>query len=137
MFQGLSERTRRAGVIEFRFRWLTREPLVLEYDAKEETLTFKHLLPQARRGSEIAGAAQALIEEQSRPGVAPHRRIDRRKAEAEGRVARGHWSLRLQVKGRQHEYAVRKGVNVVNELFTLLRASYPDYLGEVFGLSSE
>jgi hypothetical protein len=137
VFKGFSERKGRTGATEFRFTWLTREPMVLEYDAKEERLTFRHLLPQVPRGSAIAAAVQELVESRSSKRIPEHRRLDPRRVRADGTQYGGRWSLRLQVAPRQHEYAVRKGVNLVNEVFTLLRASYPDYLWDVFGLPSE
>ncbi|HUE89087.1 MAG TPA: hypothetical protein VMO26_23660 [Vicinamibacterales bacterium] len=41
------------------------------------------------------------------------------------------------MKGQHHAYAVQRGVNLVNEIFTVLQASYPEYLSEAFGLAVE
>jgi len=46
-------------------------------------------------------------------------------------------TLSLQVRGRHHEYAVQRGLNLINQLFLLLQASYPEYLIEQFGFSAE
>ncbi|HUE89088.1 MAG TPA: hypothetical protein VMO26_23665 [Vicinamibacterales bacterium] len=43
VFRGFSEKARPGGATEFRFTWLTREPLVLRYDPRGATLTFKGL----------------------------------------------------------------------------------------------
>jgi hypothetical protein len=50
---------------------------------------------------------------------------------------KGALSLTLAIRGRHHEYAVRNALNLVNELFLLLRQTYPDYLIEHFGASAE
>ena len=43
----------------------------------------------------------------------------------------------LFIKGAHREYALRKGVNLIHEIFTALQASHPDYLWEAFGLPAE
>ena len=45
--------------------------------------------------------------------------------------------LVVTVRGRNHAYAVRHVLNLVNELFLYLHESYPEYLIERFGLSPE
>ncbi len=52
-------------------------------------------------------------------------------------VRRGDWSLVVRIRGENHEYAVRKVLNLINELFISLHDEYPDYLIERFGLSTE
>jgi hypothetical protein len=49
----------------------------------------------------------------------------------------GNFSLTLTIRGEHYEYAVRSGLDLVNELFLLLHESYPDYLVQHFGLSSD
>jgi hypothetical protein len=51
---------RPGGATEFRFTWLTREPLVLHYDPHAATLTFKGLLPGVARGSPLLAAVHAV-----------------------------------------------------------------------------
>jgi hypothetical protein len=43
----------------------------------------------------------------------------------------------MTIRGANHEDAVRKLLNTVNELFLLLHERYPDYLVAQFGLSAE
>ena len=50
---------------------------------------------------------------------------------------RGAVSVVLYVKGRHHAYAVQKGVNLVNEMFTLLQVSYPEYVWDALGVPAE
>lgn len=137
MFRGFSEKARRGGAAEFRFTWLTREPLVLRYDPGAETLTFKGLLPGVARGSPLLTELQALVESRHVRSLPAHRRIDRRRVDVECSHWRGAVSVVLYVKGRHHAYAVQKGVNLVNEIFTLLQASYPEYVSEAFGVPAE
>jgi len=53
------------------------------------------------------------------------------------RTGGGAVSVVLHVKGKHQAYAVQKGVNLVNEIFTVLLASYPEYLSEAVGLPLE
>jgi hypothetical protein len=137
VFRGLSEQAGRGGVREFRFTWLTRQPVVLRYDPRRLSLTFKELLPGVACASPLLADVQALIGSKSSRTLPAHRRIDPRRATVTCSCRRGAVSLVREIKGRHAGYAVQKGVNLVHEIFTVLQSSYPDYLGEVFGLPAE
>jgi hypothetical protein len=137
VFRAFSERALRGGKQAFRFTWLTREPMTMIWDQAEGTLTFDELLPDVARASPLLAEVQELVGSRSSRSLPEHRRIDPRRARAECTWRRGTVSVVLHVRGRHQAYAVRKGVNLVNEIFTLLHASYPDYLWEAFGLPAE
>ena len=44
VFRGFSMRPGRGGRRDFRFTWLTREPIVISYDRTARALIFKRLL---------------------------------------------------------------------------------------------
>lgn len=137
VFRGFSARTGRSGVQEFRFTWLTREPIVLRYDPRASSLLFKALLPGVARASPLLAEVQALVVSRSSRALPAHRRIDRRRVEVECAYRRGTLSLMLLIKGANRAYAVQKGVNLVHEIFVALQASYPEYLWDTFGLPAE
>jgi hypothetical protein len=137
VFRGFSETRGRGGTQEFRFTWLTREPMVLSHDHAARTLTFKQLLPEVARASPLLADVEALIKGRSGRTVVAHRRIDARRIGVQCVHRRGIVSLVLQVKGQHQAYAVQRGVNLVHEIFTLLQVSYPEYLWESFGLPAE
>ena len=137
VFRGFSETTGRGGVREFRFTWLTREPMLLRYDPRRQTLTFKKLLPGVARASPLLADVRALIGSRTSRSLPAHRRIDGRRVAAECSYQRGAVSVVLFIKGANRVYAVRKGVNLVHEIFMVLHASYPEYLWERFGLPAE
>jgi hypothetical protein len=95
------------------------------------------LLPDVARASPLLADVEALVRAQSGPGVVSHRRIDRRRVAARCVHRRRAVSVVLELKGRHQAYAVQRGVNLVHEIFTLLQASYPDYLQASFGLPAE
>jgi hypothetical protein len=133
----LSEKGRPDGTTEFRFTWLTREPLVLRCDPRTATLTFFGLLPGVARGSPLLAEVHAFVASRHRRSLPAHRRIDKRRVDVECWYRRGALSVVLRVKGAHHAYAVRKGVNLVGEIFTVLQASYPEYVWEAFGVPVE
>ena len=137
VFRGFSERKGRGGTREFRFTWLTREPITLVYDAAAATLTFRDLLPDVARASPLLAEVQELVGNRSSRALPAHRRIEARRVALTCSYRRSAVSVILQVKGRQHAYAVQRGVNLVNEIFTLLQASFPEYLCEQFALPAE
>jgi hypothetical protein len=137
VFRGLSSSEGRGGRREFRYTWLTRRPMIVTYDLKTATLTFKDLLPGVAAGSGLGSELKAIVNEQTGSAVPPARRIDARRARVLCRIRQRHLSLVLVVRGTHHTYAVQKGLNLVNQLFLHLHAYYPEYLVEQFGFSSE
>jgi hypothetical protein len=137
VFRGFSLRTGRGGRQEFSFTWLTPRPMMLTFEPKTDALVFKQLLPGVGPNPALVSDLKTIVSEHGGRAVPPHRRIDRRRTRAECSVRGGHLTLTLKVRGRHHEYAVRRGLNLVNELFLLLHASYPEYLIQHFGLSAE
>lgn len=137
VFRGFSAVARRNGVEEYRFSWLTREPMTVTYDPAASTLTFKNLLPDVARASPLLADVAALIGSRSSRTLPAHRRIDGRRATVGWAERRRAVSVALEFRDRHQAYAVQKGVNLVNEIFTLLQVSYPDYLWKQFGLPAE
>jgi hypothetical protein len=136
VFRGFSSRRGRRG-LEFRFTWLMRQPMTLVYDPRAASLTFPNLLPRVGSTALLRRDLYELIDALRTRAVPAHKRIDGRRARISRSARGGNFSLTLVVRGRHHEYAVRKGLNLVNDLFVLLHSSYPDYLAEQFGLPAE
>jgi hypothetical protein len=137
VFRGFSEKRRPGGTTEFRFLWLTREPVVLRCDPRDRSLTFTRLLPGVARGSPLLAEMQAFVAARHVRSLPAHRRIDKRRVDVECRHSRGAVSVVLRVKGAHHAYAVQRAVNLVGEIFTVLQGSYPEYVWEVFGVPVE
>jgi hypothetical protein len=137
VFRGFSIATGRGGRRHFSFTWLTRRPTTLSFEPKAGVLEFKHLLPGVGSNRTLVSDLKAIVREHTGPAVPAHRRIDARRMRAACSVQGGHLTLSLKVRGSHHEYAVQRGLNLVNQLFLLLHASYPEYLVEHFGFSAE
>jgi|RhiMethySRZTD1v2_1073278.scaffolds.fasta_scaffold06035_4 hypothetical protein len=137
VFRGLSVTAGRGGRQNFSFTWLTRRPMSLTFEPKRGALVFKDLLPGVGANRALVSDLKAIVDDHAGSGVPAHRRLDARRLRAACAVRGGHLTLSLQVRGQHHEYAVQRGLNLVNQLFLLLQASYPEYLIEQFGFSAE
>jgi hypothetical protein len=137
VFRGFSVHPGRTGSQEFRFNWLVRHPITLVHDPRKGVLTFRNLLPDAGRDPNLSRDLKAVVEDHAGEAVPAHRRVDQRKARLSCWVRGGHFSIALTVRGRNHEYAVQKGLNLVNAVFVLLHSTYPDYLVKYFDLPEE
>lgn len=117
--------------------WLMRQPMTLVYDPRTAALTFRNLLPRVGSTASLRKDLYELIDGLRARAVPVHKRIDARRARVARSTRGGDFSVTLVVRGRHHEYAVEKGLNLVNDLFVLLHSTYPDYLAEQFGLPAE
>jgi hypothetical protein len=137
VFRGLSVAPGRAGRQTFSFTWLTRRPMALTFEPKSGALLFKDLLPGVGANRALVADLKAIVEDHAGSAVPAHRRLDARRLRAACSVRGGHLTLSLHVRGSHFDYAVQRGLNLVNQLFLLLQVSYPEYLVEQFGFSAE
>lgn len=107
------------------------------YEPSTETVTFVNVLPAVTRASSLLATVEELIRQQSARSRPAHRRLDRRRADMCCVHRRGAVSVVVRVAGANHPYAVTRGVNLIHEMFLLLREHYPEYLAEVFGMGDE
>jgi len=137
VFRALSSEPGRGGRVEFRLTWLTRESLTVTYEPRTGALTFRGLLPGVSAKSAPFADVTALIEGRRSRAIPEHKRVDGRRVRLSWSTRNGDMSLTVHVRGPHHEYGVQRGLNLVNDLFVLLHAGYPDYLAEHFGLPAE
>ena len=121
----------------FQFVWVVRHQMELVVDTTKQTLRFKQLLPGVPTNSSLYREVKQFIEERHDRELPEHRRIDRRRAEVSCSNRGGWVSISLKVKNNQYAYGVNKIVNLVHELFVLLRDRHPDYLVENFDVPQE
>jgi hypothetical protein len=137
VFRGFRATSAARGRVEYEFVWLLGRTIRATFDTARGTLAFPALLPAVEPGSPMARALDALVRSRTERSVAAHKRIDARKASASRTVRRSDWSLIVTIRGANHEYAVQRALNLINELFLALHEGYPEYLIEQFGLSPE
>lgn len=136
VFRGFSV-TQERGRRLFRFVWLSHQIMTLSYDPRTAVLSFAQLFPGVDPRSTLLRELKIIVADRATPAVPAHKRIDRRRVRLSFTVRHGAASLTLGVRGKHHAYAVQRALNLVNDLFLALHASYPDYLIDQFGFSSE
>jgi hypothetical protein len=125
------------GRLEYRFSWLTRRPMTLRFDPRTGVLSFRRLFPGVTTRAGMVADLHAAVAGRANRELPAHKRLDRRRVTLTSSVRDGHWSLMTTIRGANHEYAIRQTLNLVNELFLLLHETYPEYLVDHFGLSTE
>ena len=100
-------------------------------------LTFAALVPGVEATSAMVTGLDAIVRSRTMRNQPAHKRLDGRRARVSCTVRRGDWSLIVAIRGANHAYAVRRALNLINELFLSLHDAYPEYLIERFGLSAE
>lgn len=105
------------------------------FDAGRQRLSFASLFPGLERVT--AAELRSMVAGRTMRQQPAHKRLDARRARVTSAVRNGDFSLSVEVRGRNHAYAVKQALNLVNELFLVLRERHPDYLIERFGLSTE
>ena len=134
VFRGFRATPAVRGRVDYEFRWLTRRLMRASFD-RGGVFAFPALLPEA--GPEIVAAMRAMVAERSTRGLPDHKRIDARRARLACAARKGSFSLSVNIRGRNEQYAVSKTLNLINEMFVTLHEAHPDYLVEHFGISQE
>ena len=111
--------------------------MTLSFEPDSSVLTFKRLFPEVDPASAMVAELKAIVDTRHSRHLPAHKRLDPRRATATCSIRRGDFSLTVAVQGRHHEYALKKALNLVNELSLVLREKYPDYLIQHFGFSAE
>jgi hypothetical protein len=137
VFRGFSVSSGPRGRFDYRFTWITRQPMSVIFDPKAGVISFPRLFPDATSRGAMVADLRALVAGRTARGLPAHKRIDLRRARLTTRLHAGSWDLAVTVRGSNHEYATRFAINMINELFLLLQERYPDYLVEQFGFSAE
>ena len=135
VFRGFRATPLGRGQIEYQFLWLTKRPMRAVFDRSARRLTFPSALPQIDRPA--AADIKAAIDSRSQRHQPEHKRVDARRSRISGALRKGDFSLAVEIRGRNDEYAVSKALNLINEMFVILHEHHPGYLVERFGMSAE
>ncbi len=105
------------------------------FDSRRRVLTFPSLFP----GVDSATAAQlkSMVASRTHRDLPDHKRLDARRARFASALRKRDFSLSVEIRGMNHDYAVGKALNLINELFLALQERHPEYLIERFGFSTE
>lgn len=97
------------------------------------------VLPDVPAASPMYTALREFVKSRHSDELPDHRRIDSMKARVQASNRNGNVSLTITLSGDDYEYAARKLIHLVHEVFlTFLQdGSYYEYMVETFGLNPE
>ncbi len=109
--------------------WLREQPIRIVFDPKRDMLEFRDLLPNLSAKSSMYKDFRKFLKGRSAADLPPHRRVDPDRVTVRGRNRKGSVSVALVSLDRDWDYAVSKGLKLVNELFLgFLRGPYYEYM---------
>ena len=82
---------------------------------------------------------KAYMKERSSTNLAEHRRIDPDRVHLKWSNRLGNVNLTLNIEGTDHEYATRKAINLLTDIFLdlLTESPYYDFMNEHFDMPEE
>lgn len=139
VFRGFSRGPVRGGKGTFRMVWHYDRVFEFVYDVRRSTMRIPLVLPDVPAASPMYTALREFVKSRHSDELPDHRRIDSMKARVQASNRNGNVSLTITLSGDDYEYAARKLIHLVHELFlTFLQdGSYYEYMVETFGLNPE
>ncbi len=137
IFRGYNKGKPSNGRVVHRLLWHREQVFELVMDTRRKTLHFPALLPKVPVKSEMYRAFQAFLREIASKERPTHRQIDPKKAKITCANRRGNVSLTLTVRDGDYEYAVRKLIALVHEIFRIFLLPYFDWECEVYDLDPD
>jgi hypothetical protein len=145
VFRGFAVAEHDDGRQHFEFRWLAGATFRVRLDPRARRLVFTDVLPNVPQRSAMDRAFRAWVRERSSTRLPLHRRIDPRRLSVACTNRGGRMSIAFELRrraastaGADWEYAARKGVALVNEIFHgFLRGPYYEYMVRNFGEPEE
>lgn len=139
VFRGFSAHPRGQGKAKYRMVWHHDRPFELLLDVHGKTLRFPVVLPGVPARSPMYRELQAFLKMRQSAETPEHRRVNPTKARLALTNQRGVVALKLTVKDADFEYATRKMIQVVHEIFMvfLVDGPYYEYMVEQLGLDPD
>jgi hypothetical protein len=137
VFRGFSHAGVRAGVATFRFQWHKNQMFDLVFDPKKRSLRFPVILPKVPRP--MYDDLKRYIAGRQSEGVIEHRRVDPKKVRLSCAYRSGKVGLLAVSRDGDLEYATRKLINLVHEIFHdfLGDGLYYEYVIETFEIDPD
>jgi len=139
VFRGFSAVGERGHKAVFRMVWHHDRRFELILDAGAKTLVFPTVLPGVSRDSEMYAALRHFVESRHSGELPPHRRVDPARASLLCTNRRGSVSVGMAVQDGDFEYAARKLIHTVHEIFLvfLRDGPYYEYMVESLGVDPD
>jgi hypothetical protein len=139
VFHGFSRGPTSGGKANFLIAWHRGRVFEVTFDPLAGALRLRQLLTGIPSDSTMYEDLKAFIRSRQSDDLPDHRRVDARKIQIRTYNRRGKILLVLKAKDGDSEYAVRKLVHLINEIYLTFLAdgSYFDYLVETFNLDPD
>jgi hypothetical protein len=139
VFRGFSAHPQGDGAATYRMVWHHDRPFKLLLDVQRKTLRFPAVLPGVPARSAMYRELQAFLKARQSGDMPEHRRVNPAKARVTSSTARGMVSVKLTVKDGDFDYATRKIIHIVHEIFMifLVDGPYFEYMVEQLGLDPD
>ena len=136
LFRGFSRVAANAARAEYRILWHREQLFELRYEPRKGNLRFACVLPQVDAKSSMYREFKAWLRARQADELSAHRRCDRERVELKPYNRGGQVALTLHSLDGDMDYAVRKLVALVHEIYLDFLASglYYDWLIETFDL---
>ncbi|HEX5230330.1 MAG TPA: hypothetical protein VFW44_21605 [Bryobacteraceae bacterium] len=139
VFRGFSAHPGRGGKAVYRMLWHYDRPFELRLDSTQKTLLFPAILPGVPMRSPMYRELRAFMKARQSGELPEHRSVNRAKARLALANQKASVSLALTVKDSDFEYAARKIIQIVHEIFLifLVDGPYYEYMVERLGLDPD
>ena len=139
VFRGFSVGRVEKDAATYRMVWHHDRPFELRLDARNKTLRFADALPGVPSDSPMYLELKAFLKARQAEDLPEHRRVDPAKATIRASNRGGKVSIAVTVKNGDFEYATRKIVHLVHEIFLifLVDGPYYEYRVERLGLDPD
>jgi hypothetical protein len=139
VFAGFRQNKRQPQKVDFTILWHFKRVFSIRLDETKASLTLTGLLPHVSAAANLRRELAAYLRQYAAPERPAHRRIDPEKARITCYLRNDTLALRVAVQDGDFEYATRRLVHLVNELFLdfLRDARYVDYMVAHLGMNPE
>lgn len=139
VFAGFRQCKTQARQAEFAVQWHFRQVLAIRLDAAQSTLTLPNFIPKASAAPNVRAELGTYLRRCASPQRPPHRRIDPEKTRLSCYTRNDAVSLRITVRDGDYDYATRRLVHLVNEIFLdfLREPQYVEYMVAHMGMNPE
>ena len=139
LFRGFSRRAATPARANFRLLWHRDQAFELRYEPRRGSLRFACVLPSLPAGSAMYRDFKAWLKARQVEELPAHRRCDRERVKLKLYNRGGKVALTLRSLDGDLDYAVRKLIGLVHEIYLdfLSNGLYYDWLIETFELDPD
>lgn len=139
VFRGFSAHPGARGQASYRMIWHHDRPFEMFLDVGKKTLQFPEVLPGVPPRSAMYRELKAFLKLKQSEDLPEHRRVNPAKARLASGTKRGTVSITIRVEDGDFDYAARKIIHIVHEIFLifLVDGPYFEYMVEQLGLDED